>query len=119
MQFSHRWTDDDISYYAVEFTTEELDAAAAATGLDASHFKGMHVFNNAERDPHLDTYGPHGPDPRAVTYIEPLVVAAIKHRDEFFAVCSAWHTAQRQGWQVLDASGQPVPEPTRQGWDWS
>jgi hypothetical protein len=107
MRFYHEWSDGEITFYGVTFTLEELQAAAAATGLDVHAFRGMHVFYHDDGDHSLDGCG----NPRAIAYMEPLVVAALKRRDVASGRHSAWLTAKHQGWQVLEADGTPVPEP--------
>lgn len=115
MQFSRQWSDDGIDFYAVSFTPVEIFEASVTTGLDLNAFRGMHVFHHEDGEHSLDK---EGRDPKAVAYMEPLVVAALNRRDEAFARFSAWHTAKRQGWQVMDASGAPVPEPTFRDESW-
>lgn len=107
MRFNRQWSDDDTTFYGVTFTLEELQAAADATGLDVHAFRGMHVFHHVDCDHSLDECG----DPKAIAYMEPLVVAALDRRDKALARANAWLTAKHQGWQVLHADGTPVPEP--------
>ncbi|WP_298958499.1 hypothetical protein [uncultured Methylobacterium sp.] len=117
MRFSEQWREEEDAYEAVTFTLEELQAAAAATGLDVQDFRGMHVFR-CLYDAEESRIDADLSDPKAVAYMEPLVKAALRRRDVAHARGSAWRVAKRQGWQVLDAAGAPVPEPEIPGGNW-
>lgn len=116
MRFEHQWSEDETTFYKVVFTIEELQAAAAATGLDMTAFRGMHVFHHHhDFDHRVDG---DRMDPKAVAHMQPLVEEALNRRDEAHRRSSAWRTAKRLGWQVLDENGAPVPEPATVGQDW-
>jgi hypothetical protein len=115
MRFECLWHEDETTYQKVTFTLEELQAAAAETGLDVQAFRGMYVFEDHTTGHHLDT---DGRDPKAIAYMEPRVAAALNRRQEVWDRQSAWSKAKRFGWQVLDAEGKPVPEPESPGADW-
>lgn len=117
MRFSEKWREDEDAYEQVTFTLEELQAAASATGLDVRDFRGMHVFRCLYDvgQSHLDA---DRADPKAVAYMEPLVMAAMTRREDIRDRRWAWTNAKRQGWQILDAAGAPVPEPEIPGENW-
>ena len=72
-------------------------------------FRGMHVFHHDDNFDHR--VDGDRMDPKAVAHMQPLVVEALNRRDEAHRRSSAWRTAKRLGWQVLDEKGAPVLEP--------
>ncbi|MEL6061887.1 MULTISPECIES: hypothetical protein [unclassified Methylobacterium] len=116
MRFDHRWSEPEVSYHQITFTLEELQAASAATGLDVREFRGACVFESTVGEGHhLDEYTL---DPKAVAYLQPLVSAALDRKNAAEDRRNTWCRARHQGWQVLDAAGNPVPEPAYPGEDW-
>ncbi|MHC2003019.1 hypothetical protein ACYQR9_21660 [Methylobacterium sp. CM6241] len=116
MRFERQWSADEITCYEVIFTIEELQAAAAATGLDVTAFRGIrayHYDNNSEHEMER-----HGMDAKAVAHMQPLVVDALVRRDLAITRSCAWRMAKLEGWRVLDVNWVPVPEPAAVGENW-
>ena len=95
MRFEHQWSEEETTFYRVVFTIEEIQAAAAATGLDVTAFWGMHVFHDSYGSDH-SVYGT-SQHPKAVAHMQPLVVDALVRRDHALARSNAWRRAPASG----------------------